>query len=107
MSQHDSLQENGYCFAHHLKELRRRIIGKQICLSHALGCSNAAVSLWESGKRLPHRRTLPLILDVLAKGGASATDLDGLRCSWQTTRLPRRNGPGRQDNPYPITAKPI
>jgi DNA-binding transcriptional regulator YiaG len=69
-------------FADRLRYLRLRFVGKQLCLSHAVGCSDAAVSFWESGKRLPQRRTFFRILNALAHEGASRAELSHLRASW-------------------------
>jgi hypothetical protein len=69
-------------FADRLKELRQRIVGKQLCLSCAVGCTDAAVSFWESGKRLPQQDSFSRILAALAEGGASASELSTLRRSW-------------------------
>ena len=93
------LDRDTYYFADRLKELRRRLVGKQLCLSCAVGCTDAAVSFWESGKRLPQQDTLSRILDALAQGGASASELSTLHSSWQkakasaNARLPFRAEP--------------
>jgi transcriptional regulator with XRE-family HTH domain len=76
-------------FADRLKELRQRLVGKQLCLSCAVGCTDAAVSFWESGKRLPQQGTLSRILEALARGGASPTELSSLHHSWQRARVTR------------------
>ena len=45
--------------ARHVKDLRRRFGGKQWWLAHVAGCTDAAVSFWESGeRRIPQARTL-------------------------------------------------
>ena len=85
-------------FADRLKELRRRLVGKQLCLSCAVGCTDAAVSFWESGKRLPQHDTMSKILDALAQGGASASELSALRHSWKKARANLRQ-PLRDDPP--------
>ena len=79
-------------FARQLRDLRRRLIGKQLCLSYAVGCTDAAVSFWESGKRLPMQSTLSRILQAFAREGASDRDLSKLRQTWvhaRTTRTAR------------------
>ncbi len=76
-------------FAHQLRELRRRLVGKQLCLSWAVGCTDAAVSFWESGKRLPQQGTLSRILAALAREGASDSDLSTLKQTWQQARTTR------------------
>jgi hypothetical protein len=84
-------------FADRLKELRR-LVGKQLCLSCAVGCTDAAVSFWESGKRLPQQDTMSRILDALAQGGASDSELSTLRHSWKRARAHLRQ-PFRDDPP--------
>jgi len=69
-------------FARHLKHIRQRLDGKQAWLSRAVGCSDAAISLWESGARLPNPRSLCRILGALAQSGASTPELLALRRSW-------------------------
>src|SRR4051794_37383838 len=76
-------------FADRLRYLRLRFLGKQLCLSHAVGCSDAAVSFWESGKRLPNPRTLYRILDALAHEGVSPAELSNLRASWRDASMGR------------------
>jgi hypothetical protein len=91
------LATDSYYFADRLKELRRRLVGKQLCLSCAVGCTDAAVSFWESGKRLPQQDTFSRILDVLARGGASPSELSNLHRSWHKAkshlRQPVRDAP--------------
>jgi hypothetical protein len=84
--------ESSY-FADRLRELRQRIVGKQLCLSCAIGCTDAAVSFWESGKRLPQLESLSRILDALARGGASPTELSNLHHSWQKARAQSQTRP--------------
>jgi DNA-binding transcriptional regulator YiaG len=76
-------------FARRLKELRLRIVGKQACLSYAVGCTDAAVSFWESGKRLPHQGMISRILLALAESGASASELSSLLHTWRKERTGR------------------
>ena len=76
-------------FADRLRELRQRLVGKQLCMSCAVGCTDAAVSFWETGKRLPDRTSLSRILLALAEGGASPSELSHLRSSWTRARVTR------------------
>src|SRR5438445_10101169 len=76
-------------FADRLKDLRQRIVGKQACLSYAVGCTDAAVSFWESGKRIPHQGMIARILVALAQGGASDGVLSSLLRTWQQAKLGR------------------
>ena len=77
-------------FGDRLRALRRRLAGKQLWLAHVAGCSDAAVSFWENGKRLPARSTLSRIESALTEAGASPGDLAGLRLSWFEARLEAR-----------------
>jgi transcriptional regulator with XRE-family HTH domain len=72
-----------------LKELRRRTACKQAILSEVVGCSEAAVSFWESGARLPKKRMLTLLLTALADQGASSFELHSLTQRWQYERIQR------------------
>lgn len=76
------LEDGGASFASHLKQIRQRLAGKQVWLSRAVGCSDAAISLWESGARLPNPRSLCRIMTALAEGGASTPELLALRRTW-------------------------
>ena len=40
-------------FAQCLRALRARLVGKQVALSMAVRCTEAAISFWEAGRRLP------------------------------------------------------
>ena len=93
------LARDSYYFADRLKELRRRLVGKQLCLSCAVGCTDAAVSFWESGKRLPQPGALSRILDALAQGGASVTELSNLHHSWQEARAAQARQLLRDEQP--------
>jgi transcriptional regulator with XRE-family HTH domain len=81
-------------FAICLKRIRLSLAGKQIWLSDAMGCSDAAVSLWESGARLPSARTIGRLFAVLAEAGAPTPALLELRRTWlletNARRLARR-----------------
>jgi len=70
-------------FADHLRAVRRQLAGKQITLSTAIGCTDSAVSLWESGARLPTPRSFRRILTAVTRGGASPADILALRSAWQ------------------------
>jgi DNA-binding transcriptional regulator YiaG len=80
-------------FAGHLKALRRQLACKQIALSQAIGCTDSAISLWESGARLPTPRSLSRILAAIAEGGASTADVLTLRGFWRDAYA-RRSGLG-------------
>jgi DNA-binding transcriptional regulator YiaG len=70
-------------FADSMKHIRRRVLCKQFLLSTRIGCSDAAISLWESGARFPRKKSLGRILLALAEEGASTVELMTLRRAWQ------------------------
>jgi DNA-binding transcriptional regulator YiaG len=69
-------------FASCLKQVRQRLAGKQAWLSQEVGCSDAAISFWESGGRLPNQQNLCRILAAVARGGATTPELLALRSTW-------------------------
>lgn len=79
-------------FASCLKRLRLACCTKQAALSIAIGCSDAAVSFWESGARVPNSTSLTRLLAVLAQEGIPMPDLLELRRSWITEQASRRSG---------------
>jgi DNA-binding transcriptional regulator YiaG len=82
-------EERDGTFACHLKNIRQRLSGKQVWLSREIGCSDAAVSLWESGARLPNPRSICRILTALAQSGASTPELLALRRTWHNEMAKR------------------
>jgi hypothetical protein len=84
---HDCASETR--FGHHLRRLRLSISGKQAWLSYAVGCSDAAISFWETGARLPTPRKMAALLSVLAAAGVSTVDLLDLRQRWNFERANR------------------
>jgi transcriptional regulator with XRE-family HTH domain len=79
-------------FAVCLKRIRIALDTKQLFLSRAIGCSDAAVSLWESGARVPNPRSLGPLLAALAAAGASTSELLELRRVWVNEFACRRTG---------------
>jgi DNA-binding transcriptional regulator YiaG len=77
-----SLVDGGQRFAVCLKRIRLELKNKQVWLSEAIGCSDAAVSLWESGARIPTAGSMSRILAVLAREGATTSELLELRRFW-------------------------
>lgn len=94
-------------FAELFRNLRKQLVGKQACLSSAgLRCTDAAISLWERGHRLPRRKTMKNAVDVLTKLGAMPSDIDRLVTAWNAEFRERnvsRNRPslGRLEPAYP------
>src|SRR5439155_6310844 len=91
-------------FACQLKELRQRFGFKQLWLANAVGCTDAAVSFWESGKRLPQAHILFRMVETLTKLGASPKELVSLYGSWREEKVramlasanaPRRRASGK------------
>jgi hypothetical protein len=76
-------------FASQLKEIRRRLSAKQAWLSSAIGCTEAAVSLWESGARLPTPRSFSRILSALAESSVSPSELLALGHAWRSAAAER------------------
>jgi transcriptional regulator with XRE-family HTH domain len=62
-----------------LHRLRKRYIGKQLALATSLGCTEAAVSFWERGRRLPQKHLLQHIVECLLTSGADSHEVDELR----------------------------
>lgn len=78
----EEADDTGKSFASCLKQVRQRLAGKQAWLSQEVGCSDAAISFWESGGRLPNQQNLCRILAAVARGGATTPELLALRSSW-------------------------
>src|ERR1039457_5702790 len=62
-----------------LHRLRKRYIGKQLPLAPSLGCTEAAISFWERGRRLPLSAVLPRILECFRTCGASESEIETLQ----------------------------
>ena len=85
--------ERESCFADCLREVRHRVAVKQTCLSLDIGCTDAAVSLWEAGHRLPTYSNLRRLLQAMDAAGATAAEQLALREAWfrdktRAARLP-------------------
>jgi hypothetical protein len=82
-------------FAKCLRHVRRRLVLKQACLSLPIGCSEAAVSFWEAGYRLPTRANLQRLLEAIGGHGATEAEQLSLRQAWfrdkSKARLRRRS----------------
>jgi|SoiMethySBSTD1v2_1073268.scaffolds.fasta_scaffold03873_11 DNA-binding transcriptional regulator YiaG len=87
------LEQDRRSFAQSLRLLRYRLAEKQAALSSEVGCSDAAVSLWESGCRLPTLRNFHRLLTVVASSGATNAELLELRAAWQRDRMMRARHP--------------
>ena len=78
----DDVDDCTRSFASCLKQVRQKLAGKQAWLSQEVGCSDAAISFWESGGRLPNQQNLCRILAAVARGGATTPELLALRSAW-------------------------
>ena len=78
----DEADDCNRSFASNLKQVRQRLAGKQAWLSEEVGCSDASISFWESGGRLPNQKNLCRILAAVARGGATTPELMALRSAW-------------------------
>ena len=85
-------EDAGKTFACCLKQTRLRLAGKQAWLSREIGCSDAAISFWESGGRLPNQQNLCRILVAMARSGATTSELLLLRSSWHQAMTKRTVG---------------
>ena len=88
----DEADDTARSFASYLKEIRQRLAGKQAWLSQEIGCSDAAISFWESGGRLPNQQNLCRILAAVARGGATTPELLALRSAWHQEMARRSVG---------------
>jgi DNA-binding transcriptional regulator YiaG len=77
-----SLIDGEHKFAVCLKRIRLGLKSKQSWLATAIGCTDAAVSLWESGTRVPTTASLGRLLSALAEEGTPTAELLELRGAW-------------------------
>lgn len=71
--------------------LRKQLVGKQACLSGAgLRCTDAAISHWERGHRLPRPKTMRNAISVLACLGATPSDIEQLKSAWYAEYIGRK-----------------
>jgi hypothetical protein len=78
-------------FGARFRILRQELAGKQtVLVAEGLRCTDAAISLWETGRRLPSTRMLHRALGVFARLGASPEDIEQLRSAWIAERAERR-----------------
>jgi DNA-binding transcriptional regulator YiaG len=74
-----------------LRQLRRTYVGKQLSLAGTLGCTEAAISLWEHGERVPLRPAQAKIIESFRHAGAQSMELQALQDAYESlARKPRR-----------------
>jgi transcriptional regulator with XRE-family HTH domain len=93
-----TLETAGLSFARCLRQIRQQVVGKQASLSYVVGCTDAAISLWESGDRLPHRENLQRLLTALATCGVTTIELLKLRAAWFREKARRSDLEARHDH---------
>jgi len=64
---------------------------KQIWVASTAGCTDAAVSLWESGRRIPCATLADRIFGALSAVGASPDKIANLQRLWRAFRCQRKN----------------
>jgi len=73
-----------------LQRLRKQYIGKQFTLASNLGCTEAAISFWEHGRRLPQRTLLTRIVKCFRASGAGADEVVELQQAYEGRIQKRR-----------------
>jgi DNA-binding transcriptional regulator YiaG len=76
-------------FAEALRSGRKQLACKQLALAYAIGCTEAAFSLWETGSRLPTPKSLSRILAAFTTAGLATVDLLALRNAWRAEAIRR------------------
>lgn len=82
-----------------LYRLRKQYLGKQFTLAATLGCTEATVSYWEHGRRLPQRELLPRLLECFRASGAQEPEVMELHEAY--------DGGGRMHTVTTPTSQPI
>jgi DNA-binding transcriptional regulator YiaG len=81
-------------FGARFRILRQELAGKQsVLVAEGLRCTDAAISLWETGRRLPSSGMLVRAIGVFARLGATSEDIEQLRSAWIAERADRRGHP--------------
>src|SRR6266850_420807 len=57
-------------FPEKIKAMRLQLFGKQLGAAARLGCTDAAISYWESGSRLPSPKLMGRLVECLERAGA-------------------------------------
>jgi transcriptional regulator with XRE-family HTH domain len=90
---------NTTSFAEQFKSLRKQLVGKQSCLSRAgLRCTDAAISHWERGLRLPRPKMMRNAVAVLTELGATPGEIEQLMAAWTAEHIEKK-GLGRRPAP--------
>ncbi len=81
------LETEDHRFARQMRDHRVRHFGKQASLSVEVRCTEAAVSFWESGRRLPQPSTFLRICRALVENGATSREVASLRRAWEDAQV--------------------
>lgn len=73
-----------------LHGLRVCYFGKQRCLAADVGCTEAAISFWESGRRLPSSHLLGLLVKRVRKAGATPVEVEELVTAYRAAIVAAR-----------------
>jgi hypothetical protein len=102
-----SMSSTATSFAELFKNLRKQLVGKQSCLNGAgLRCTDAAISHWERGLRLPRPRTMRNAVEVLIRLGATPDDIERLKSAWTAEYHGRKVAARRSPSVRPGSAHP-
>jgi transcriptional regulator with XRE-family HTH domain len=77
-------------FAEQLRTMRLRLFGKQLGMASRLGCTDAAISYWESGGRLPSPKLIARLIGCLEQAGARPEEISGLLLAYRESVFSRR-----------------
>jgi transcriptional regulator with XRE-family HTH domain len=77
-------------FPEKIRAMRLQLFGKQVGAAARLGCTDAAISYWESGSRLPSPKLMGRLVECLEQAGARPEDLSELLVSYRQSVLARR-----------------
>ena len=96
-------------FGERFRTLRLALGSKQIGMTMSgLRCTDAAISHWERGTRLPRPRTMSGVLRAFSQLGATPVDIDDLREAWSNERDRRAQAERRRreaSGEWPAVAK--
>lgn len=79
-------------FAERFRSIRLRLFGKQLGLAARLECTDAAISYWESGRRLPSPKLIGRLVECLERAGAQPEEISELLVAYRESVLARRYG---------------
>lgn len=72
-----------------LQKLRVAYFAKQQCLAMSIGCTESAISFWESNRRLPSSHLLALLITRIKEAGASQKEISELITAYRAAVMKR------------------